>query len=580
MACAVVVVAHAPRAQAADAVEGGSAASASSIGSGATSSVGSASQLPATSTVGSVSDVLPQSPLVGGGAPVFGNAVRLGQAANLFQTGAIPPSGVAGPAQGLSIVPSIGISEEFAAGGFNDPGVPDNDFITSVRPALRVEDDTGATRVSLNYAPSALIYARRGYEDYVAQDLNGDAVLVLQPKVLTVTARAYVSDQPTRGGYPAGGSSVLASNNRTTTESFSLGPTFQKRIIGIGTIGLSYVAGYSRQSGEAAILPQTGEPYFVPSSVFQQSENASYTSPPIDERFDDVVELSATQDSGTGVLSGAHQLYANDTIRYAFAAHSFFAVGGGYESISYGGVPPTQLRDATWNVGIHLHPEPRTELIAEYRHRDGFNSPYLRATVPLSKRTVLSASYSETLSTPLLSVGNGVANTLVNGFGQAVTPVTAAPVQLTNQALSVQDSLMRDREFSMSTTTTWTRDTLFLDLRWSQRTPVAVAAGQSSFSETASYASATFTRHLSPRLAASAYLEYGRTRSVVLNSGVQPIYVASVSASYKLSPLMTGNLQLAVGNQVIGLGAGTSAGYGQQYGLQAAITVGVERTFQ
>lgn len=561
---------------------GGSSAGASTSGAAAAGKAGQA----AAQTVPSTGEELAPAPPVGGAAPAYGSTVRLGQAPNLFQSAALPPLGYSAPPQGLVIVPSIGVSEEFAAGGFNTPGVPNNDFITSIRPALSVSDGTGRTRVSLTYAPSALLYARRSDQDYVAQNLNGDAVLILAPKTFTVTARAYVTQQATRGGYPAGGNGVLVKGNRTTSESFSINPVYQQQIIGLGTIGLSYLASYTRQSGEVAVLPANGLPYFVPNHVFEQAESASYTTPPIAEQFDDIVQFQAIQNQGSGVLEGAHQIFANDTIRYAFIRHGYFAVSGGYEDIVYGGVPPTEISDFTWSVGVHLQPRPREQLIAEYRHQYGFNAPYVSATLPVGARTTLAVSYSETLNTPLTSLGNGVSSTLVNGFGQPVAPTTSAPVQLTNSSLAVQNSLSRDRQFALSTTTIWARDTLSLDLRWSQNTLVAVAPGQTGFSQTAYYATVTFSRRLSRRLAASAYLEYGRSSAVTFGSGSRPIYLATASATYQLAPQTTGSLQLSVGNQGTGIGGygggygGYGGGYGYGSGVQGSITVALERSFR
>ncbi len=514
-----------------------------------------------------------------GGAPPFGSAVRLGDIGTLRSAPSGSTSGEAAPAPFLTVVPSIGATEQFVTGsGYGNNGGSGHEFVTSINPALLINGATPRSSFTLDYNPSIQFYSNQPKSNGVNQSLDAVIDATLLPKSLMVEARAYATDQATSGGLSPGGSSIYANNNTTLTQSYSITPSFNEEFR-LGTLNLLYSAQYTRQSGASAYLPGASAPYFQTSDVFAQTESGSFTTIPFFERFDDTPSFSATEDVGTGVLSGAHQYFASDTLRYALTPHIVLSASGGYEDLSYSGIPPTRIRDATWSIGATIRFPDGGVVEARYQHMYGFNAPYLRLEYPLTARTTLAASYAETLSTQQQGIGLGVASSTVNSIGLPVGGISRQPVLLTNQALSVQSGLTNNKQLSAALTTQFTRDIVSISFQAYQDTLVATAPGLDGFSQKSASVSLSESHELSERATVLFYLNYGRTSSPALGTSTTSTYGASIALTYRVSPTLYANAQYSLTNQ--GYGGFGNGGYGSygNNGVQNIFTVGIQKTF-
>jgi hypothetical protein len=532
----------------------------------------------------SISDSTPDPASAGlgalGGAPPFGSAVRLGDVGTLLNAPSGTATGVA-PARFLTIVPSIGASEQFVTGGgYGGGGGNGHEFVTSINPALLINGATPGASFTLDYNPSIQFYSNQPQSNGVNQSLDAVIDATLLPKSLTVEARAYATDQATAGGLSPGGSSVYNNNNTTLTQSYSITPSFND-VFRLGTLNLLYSAQFTRQSGNSAYLQGANQPYFQTSDVFAQTEAGSFTTIPFFERFNDTPSFSATEDVGTGVLDGAHQYFVSDTLRYALTPHVVLSGSGGYEDLAYSGIPPTLIRDATWSIGTTIRFPDGGLLEARYQHMYGFNAPYFRLDYPLTARTTLAASYSETLSTQQQGIGLGVASSNVNSVGLPVGGISRQPVLLTNQSLSVQSGLTNNKQFSAALTTQFARDVVSLSFLDYQDTLVATAPGLDGFSQKSASISLSESHQLSERATVLFYLNYGRTSSPALTTSgaTTSTYGASVAYTYRFSPTLYGNAQYSLTNQGYGgLGNSSFGGYGNN-GVENIFTVGIQKTF-
>lgn len=521
---------------------------------------------------------LPDSALTG--AAPFGTAVRLGALPTSFASGGALSSPAALPT-GLEIIPSIGLSEQALFGGFPQNRGINNEFITRLTPGLTIVGTAPIGRISLSYLPSFEYYAREPRDSGVNQSLNGSFSTTLIPHRLTLNASAYLTEQATAGGLTPGGSAAIGPNARTTTQSYLISPQYRQRFIGAGALDLLYSAQYTSQSGRSATLPGNTRPYFIPNDVFAQTGRFQFTTIPLVANTDDRVLVIAVQDIGTGVLNGAQQFRAEDQIRYAFRPRDLFIVSGGYQALRYKTVPPVRIDSAIWSVGVDLHPYRHFEIDIAYRHRDGFNAPYLRATVPITPRTRLSTSYSETLSTQAQGIAAGVAGSTVNFGGQSIGSTGQSPLLLTNNTLSVQSGLFRIRQFSIATETRWARDQLSFNFLRSAETLVANAPGTAGFSQRDLSASVNFSHELTRNATIAAYFDYSRLSQSaaqrVSTNTEHPIYTGALTGSYRTAHDLLFDLQLAVTNSSLS-GVGNSFG-ATGNGLQTSITFGVQKVF-
>ncbi len=395
-------------------------------------------------------------------APPVGVSVRLGDVGGLISAanaiGAVP---ILAPS-GLTVTPSLGVSEEFNSNIFNSVDNRRSDFITGITPAILATLSTPSATGSLSYSPTLQFYAENPSQNNVAQFLNGSLDATLLPNTLLLSLRAYASEGSTSGGVVPGGVSIPPSGNRTTTTGFSVQPTFEHRFGDIGTLQLTYALQYSNQNGSSAVAPGASQPFFVGSNALSNQGSAIFTTGPFLGRFNNSVDAAVSEESGSGILDGAHQYVVTDTLRFAVERRIYVFGTLGYENIYYPSVPVVEIRDGVWAVGVNLTPAAATSITAGYGRLEGFDSPFLRAAISLTPRTTLAASYSDTLGSSLQFLQYALTNSLVDAAGNPVDSSTGAPVMLSNQLLSVQSGLFRNALFSASLTTTWPRDTVSL----------------------------------------------------------------------------------------------------------------------
>ncbi|OYV63704.1 MAG: hypothetical protein B7X01_00080 [Acidiphilium sp. 21-62-4] len=526
-------------------------------------------------------DTQPQSAGLTQGAPPFSNAVRLGDVNQAFATSSTANGVQPGLQPGLLITPSIGLQEDFTTAGLQYGGKSRNDLITSITPGLLVTGQTRHSDLVLNYQPSFNLYAEQSNQNNISQNLNAAINIGIIPNDLKLSLRGYVTDQATAGGVNPAGVPQLSNQNTTTTQSYSIEPSYKHLFTAVGTLNLDYLCSYTSQTGNAAFLQNGGAPYFQSGNDIAQSETASFTTVPLFTRFDDTPRISTTEDTGTGVLSQAHQYFIDDTLRYGLTRHAILSLRGGYEDIQYSGLPPVKIRDATWSIGTTIRFPEGGVLKARYQHMYGFNSPYIRFDYQLTARTTLAESYSEVLSTQQQGVGLGVASSSVNSVGLPVGGLSGQPVLLTNQSLSVQSGLTKNKQLSASLTTQFARDVVSVSLQAYQDTLVATSPGLAGFSQKSASISLSESHELSERLNALFYLNYGRTSSPALGASTTSTYGASAALTYRVSPTLYANTQISVTNQgynSFGGGGVGYSGYGNN-GVETIFTVGIQKTF-
>jgi uncharacterized protein (PEP-CTERM system associated) len=500
------------------------------------------------------------------GAPPFSTSLSLGDVPDAVAQSL--PVLQAQLQKGLIITPSIGIQEDLTNSNFTSSSKNSLDLITTIRPGLFLEDNvTPSDNIILNYQPRISLYAEQSGQNQIAQSLNAAGDLALVPNSLTVSTRGYATEQPTIGGVNSGGTNLLSPNDTTTTQSYSVSPTYLHSFDGIGTLDINYLLSYTRETGNAAHLSTSSEPFFNSGNVTAQTETASFHTAPIYERFDDIISSSTTEDIGTGVLNNAHQYFFDDTIRYALFQHFILSGTGGYEDLSYAGLPPITVRDAIWNVEVNVQPSSATNIDLKYQHMYGFNAPFLLASYALTARTTLTANYSESLGSQQQSISSGVSGSSVNTIGQSVSSTSGTPVQLSNQLLSQQSNLQRLTIFAISSTTTWSRDTLSISFLHQDEKLVAVAPGFVGFSQNSSSGNITYTHALTQRLLFLTYFEYGSVYSAAVAQKTTDRYSALLDVNYSLSPSLITDAQLIVANQNTDNIGSTQVQYSLIFGL-------------
>ncbi len=551
---------------------------AAAAGGGATgaSSQGASSQGAGAAGSPTASEVAPASGLAPTPAPPVGVAVRLGDLGGLVAAANAVGSAPLQRPPGLTITPSVGLQEEYTTAAYGNSTSQQADFITSLTPGLLINLATPNATGTVGYAPAFQLYANQPSDNNIAQYLNGAIDATLLPQTLLLSLRAYASEQSTAGGVAPGGVSTLSTNNQTTDTSFSASPSFEHKFGDTGTLTIGYALSYTNQSGNAAFAPGAAQPYFLASRTVTNQEDASFTTGPDFGRFNDTLNANGAQDSGSGVLDGAHQYLASNTLRFAVIRRVYIFGTLGYENISYPSVPPIAISDGVWAAGFQLTPLGKDDITVGYGHFFGFDAPFARATMALTARTQLAVSYSEVLASSQQLLQSALGATLVDPAGNPIDSQTSVPVALTNQLLSVQSGVTRSAQFSASLITTWPRDTLSLTVLDDRQKLVANAPGTTGFSQDSISGSLGWTHTLSPTLSTASYVQMGSTTSDAVGSGTTPVFAGELSLLDRLSPTLTASLQYQLTTQSVNDSNGTIETSDK---LESAVILALQKTF-
>lgn len=543
LALLLACLAASPPATAADAAGGGAGAS-TGAGSGASSGTGTSSGTTSSGTGGTGSTLptgaLPASGTIG--APAVGSTVRLGDLGQqVYQSLRFGPPSL--PQPGWTAHAAIGVQEAFTDNALQTAnGQRKSDFITTITPSLLVTGNTRLLQGTVVYAPSVLVYASNGSQDTVDQSFNGDALVTLLPDTLFVRLQGVATQQVIGGSATPAGSTLVARNNVANTESFSISPYLTERFGDTGTLTLTYALSYTNQSGNTATLAG-GQPYFKGSWLVTNEESANFTTGNRFGRINDTVLVDTAQNSGQGVLKGASQEIVTNTLRYALTRLVTVSGEIGYQRARYSGIPPLRIDGLVWQAALRFTPGPSSSITIGYGRKDGADSGFLDASVALTARTTLYASYTESLATSAQALQNSLAGTTLDANGNLVSATTGAPVLLSNQSLAQQNNLSRTRQFSLTTTTRLPRDTISLSFLHSDQKLIATSPGFTGFSQHTTSASIDWSHALGPYLTANAYFDYGVQSAAALGSNNTNQYTGSASLTWQISPSLTGNLE-------------------------------------
>lgn len=523
-----------------------------------------------------------QAPPVGPGgtaaAPAAGDTpayVLPGQSAPDPAHEIVPATAAPEFAPGWSFTPFLSISEAFNDNVYQTQSGKKADFITYINPGLSVRGDTPRVQASLNYAPTAAIYASQSGQSYFGQNLNAYGLGTLVENTVFLDARAFAGLTPSSGGFLVGPngfgnpgfggfggnnlstfSNLLGRDGQTQTYSFSVSPYVVERFGSAGTLTVAYRGSFSSQNSQysdntafnASSIPVSGS--LSNSNTFTNEELVQFVSGSALGRFQDTALFDSSQLIGNGVTDGAYQTFITNKLGYAVTR--VVAVFGelGYEDIGYpNGAPPVTIQDAVWAIGTTLTPDPASTITVGYGHRYGFNSAFLDGLYAITARTSVYARYQTGLGTDLQTLQSLVALSGTDPYGRVVDSNTGAPLFIGTPGVGLQGNgtLNRTRIFSAGITTSFDRDTVSLGLNGSDQTAIASATGVPSGPSTSISGNLSWTHQISEAASTSLYFGYGKQKqsyAVIAGSDTTDTFFGALATyRYAFTPTLTGQAQ-------------------------------------
>lgn len=495
-----------------------------------------------------------------------GTGVRLGAFGAPFG-GPAPPAEA--PGRAWTITPSIAVTVGATNNVFQTHDGARSDIYTGITPAILIDGGTSRVRATLNYAPTAQLYATYTDQNTIAQLGNGQLLAEILPGALYLDVRGSASLGTASGGFVPNTAQTASRNNQVQYYNFQASPYFVHQFGSLATAQVGYVFQYSAQEGDAAYQPGTTQPFFNSQDYIANRGYAVVRSGEDFGRLALQARVDGTAFTGTGVYDGAHAFITTLEARYAILPSVAVLVEGGYENIAYNGTDPARIDDAVWNVGVRFTPTRESFLVARYGHRGGFDSPSLEAGIQLGAYTRLTASYVEQLATNATAAQDLLSTTVLDSIGNPVDSQSGAPVLYANAFFPASSGLFRTRLGSVGLTFAWPRDSITLSAYYQKQDPVSASPGTVITESTGYYGGISWTREISPRTAITTQVQFGRTD--YLDTPSTNVVVVSAAVSHQLTERMRAMVQVFYDYRTSSLSSNEYA--------QATILAGVSRSF-
>ena len=421
-------------------------------------------------------------------------------------------------------------------------------FVTTLQPSVAVTRTTSRVQLDFDYAPALRLVEGGGPDNggnRVTQTFDGHLLATLLPQTAFIDLRAYGSEQPRFGGSAPATATTLNTQATTQDYSFTVSPYLLHRFGGAGTAELGYSFARTLQDSPTLDRGLPGLPgpalnAIGNQDVTTQNEHLSFTTGEDFGRYNGAALITNTDDSGGGVLAGAHRRVASLDSGYAITRTLTALVRVGYEDIAYSGTSPVRIQDAIWDVGARLTASATSSFTLRYGHHDGLNALTFSGNISPTARTRLYGEYSEGLSTPIEELQNALADSDIDALGDPVDHSTGIPIYVANDVSGTQDGLYRLRRFSIGGQIQRDRDVFALSLNRDQRTLVsspfvgAVAAGVVG-SNTQTAGTLSWSRELNPTLSGVASFEYSAGDGLPGAAGLQGADGSSNTVAVSLS---------------------------------------------
>lgn len=472
-----------------------------------------------------------------------------------YQSNFPPGIGVL-PTPGFTVVPRISAYEEFNDNIFQSETDRRYDFITLISPGIAISGDTPRINLKLNYNPVFRVYARTSSQDSVGQQLLANLDATVIPDQFFVRAHAFADEVPTGGGFgglnfgvPTIGSSGFGNaalsqnrNNLSQVVSTQLFPYMVHRFgdFGTGRAGINLRQSYASQTSGTLLNSPNG-----PAARSYTGEAiAQFLSGPQFGRYVDLFTLDASVSSGTGVQKSASKEAISNRLGYVVTRQVLVYGELGAEHISFpNAVPNQEVTDAIWGLGVTLDPNPDSQIVLSYGHRDGITGFQGSARYALSPRTVLTARYTTGLTTDLQQIASELAVTGVNQEGNPINLETGAPISILNALTGINNNVFQNHSLVVTATTLLDRDTLALSLQHQNRVAVASSPGTPpSVNDSSTTGTVTWRHEISERASLTNSVSYGTRQLASTPPQNERFATASAQFRYQFSDKLSGTM--------------------------------------
>ncbi len=489
--------------------------------------------------------------------------------------GGLPIPGGAGGA-GWTIIPSVSVQEGLTDNVMQVHSPMRWDLTTTLSPEILISGQTQRVQVRVDYAPVLIVNARTGSQNALNQQLNGTATINAFEDLAFVDIRALSGVQSTRGalglggtigsggsgGFTAGsigglGASTSTQQNTVQTSSLGISPYLIKRFGDYGTakIGYSFNVSQSRPVTGFTFMPfPTGG---GAQQLVSNELTASFVTGQFLNDFQNTINLDFSQSHGSGSITGGSTTVSSlgagsltstrqivtDSLSYAIT-HTLTATASiGHERIAYSQSAQTTIDDMTWSIGGTYSPSQYTSITITYGRQQGETSISFNGHAQITPRTVVSASYTDTLGTQLENLQNQLNQGVVSANGTFVNGQTGGQLFGATNGLAVQSGVFHFKTLTATATTQLDRDTVSLTFNASTGTSASGNSAGAGGSQSSDGIILSWVHELRPDMRLSTSASYNLTsggttgsgQSIAFNTSLIYTLTDSLSASMRYS---------------------------------------------
>jgi uncharacterized protein (PEP-CTERM system associated) len=445
---------------------------------------------------------------------------------------------VGGSRTGLSISPSIGISELF---NDNTAGTqPDQpQFVSQISPGISISGETAHATVDLNYIPTFVHFDNGAGKDRVDQNFNtsGSANPIDN---LVVNFQGYANEADATGNASNQQGILVPTNNRILYYIGNIAPHYHTQYSDLATVDVTYSLNSSNTSVEGEKLAGLG---INSTDTLGQNALVSIGSAEAFGRLGLRADLSHTSNSGSGMNTQSTTDVDTVGITYHITRVYSFSGSIGYQSIDYPANGLSAAYDSsglTWTIGLTITPNDLSNIAIGYGKQQGSYNPSIQAGYALGPRTNIGASYVVTVQNQLTAALQNLKYLVYDQFGNPIDSRTGLPFSAVNQTFGSQNVLFRDKPALVSLSHQFTRSAVTLTGQYEVRNSlIGVQQNTDALGATINY-----SRQFTPLVQGNVSLGY--TQSTFRTAGAPEQRAQSTSLSgqllYNLSDTTTVNV--------------------------------------
>ena len=408
-----------------------------------------------------------------------------------------------------------------------------SDFITTISPGIGVRGNGRRVSLNLDYDPQALFFVRDSDRNEQRQRLRGSGQVELWKQILFLDAQASINQQVLSSTGAVGGTDLTASQNLTTVQTYSIGPTFRHHFGPYADSEARYQFSAVNVDSEDVADTTSNTASFVLRSG-RYFANLGWTLRLNESRS----ERSGSGGTAATAFGGtsSDQRSANADFQYALNSMFSLLAGVGYDKIKDVSLID-QPDGMSWNAGLLFRPTRRASFRFTHGRRYGDPNTSVNVDYQIGPKTRLTATYTQTIQTSQgLQVG-GLGFLTVDEFGRLIDTRTGLPFNPNDPTFGLNAGAFRQDRFTAGLSAVRGRNTFRFEAFQEERE-------FDISNSTTEGVGGTF--NWSRRLTRATDLDFGATYSHTEYSGAlardDDYYTVNLALTYRMSDSLRGTV--------------------------------------